>query len=231
MSTRRNRSEACWRWSALILGAVVVGLGCNPATLYFLMPWKEDNVACKMPLTTTNKKEPVVVILASFSNPVESRPEFQAVDRDLSEKLGQALTKRYVENKEKITIIPNYKVKAYLNKEIDGNLMSKYDIGKHFNADYVINLEINSMKFYEGSYRQLFRGNSEIMISVIGISKEPGEGPVYEEVYRTEYPARGPIDAGDSSVLHFRTLFINRLARDLSRFFAPYPPDERYDMD
>jgi hypothetical protein len=237
MDTRRKNDARGRRWPSLLLGMLFLGTlllntGCiNPASLEFLfMPWKDNKEQPKMPLVTDKKKETTVVILASFANPLEARPEFQTVDQELCVKLTQKLEERYKDNKEKVKIIPYYKVKSYLNKELDPTLLAKRDVGKHFKANYVINLEINSMSFYEGSYRQLFRGHTEISVTVFDMSKEAEEGPVYDDIYQTDYPNHGPIDAGNESVLSFRTAFIGRLARDLSRYFAAYPADERLDM-
>jgi hypothetical protein len=232
MHKRFYRGAAYTILSWLIVMTAGLSTGCiNPSTLAMpFMLFKEDKEEAKMPLTKNKKKEVTVVILASFANPLESRPEVQTVDRELCEKLGQEMKKRFDANHEKIKIVPYHKVKSFVNADPDLNLTTKREIGKHFNADYVINLEINSMTFYEGSYRQLFRGSTEIMVSVFDVKGEEGESPIYNDIYRTEYPTHGPIDAGSESVLSFRTLFMSRLARDLSRWFAAYPVDERLDM-
>jgi hypothetical protein len=220
-------------FSGLVLLLASLSSGCiTPATLAMpFMMFKEDKEPAKMPLTKNNKKKEVtVVLLCSLANPLDSRPEIQTVDRDLCVKLAEEMKKRFDANREKIKIVPYHKVKSFLNKEAENNLADKRDIGKHFDADYVINLEINSMSFYEGNYRQLFRGKTEIMVTVFDVNAEEGDGPKYNEIYHTEYPEHSPIDAGSESVLSFRAMFMSRLARDLSRWFAAYPTDERLDM-
>ena len=196
------------------------------------MMFKEDKDPAKMPLTKNKKKEVTVVILCSLANQLDSRPEVQTVDRDLCIKLAEEMKKRFDANREKIKIVPYHKVKSFVNKDQDINLTDKREIGKHFDADYVINLEINSMSFYhDGSYRTLFRGTTEIMVTVFDVKADEGEGPIYNDIYHTEYPTHGPIDAGaNESVLRFRGMFMGRLARELSRWFAAYPVDERLDM-
>jgi len=224
-----------WLWTAGILGVLMLslGLGCDLATMsYFLIPWADDKIPAQVKLTPPKgQKEATVVIMASFAS-LETRPEFQTVDRELSERLAAELKRRAEDNRDKIKIVPYYQVKSYLNKELDAHVMDKREIGKHFKADYVINLEINNMSLFEGSYRQLFRGTTEISMTVFNVNQPSGEGPIFEEVYHTEYPARGPLDAeGGNSVLQFRTLFLNRLAKDLSRRFEAYPHDEKFDFD
>jgi hypothetical protein len=218
--------------SGLTLVVASLGTGCiNPATLAMpFMMFKDDKEPAKMPLTKDKKKEVTVVILASFANQLDSRPEVQTVDRDLCVKLADEMKKRFEANREKVKIVPYNKVKSFVNKDQDINLTDKREIGKHFKADFVINLEINSMSFYEGSYRQLFRGNTEIMVSVFDVNGDEGDGPVHNDIFRTVYPESGPLDAGSESVLSFRNMFMNRLGRELSRWFAAYPVDERIDM-
>jgi hypothetical protein len=227
-------SEKRWRWAAGILGvmALSTGFGCDLASMsYFLWPGS-DNIDAQCKLTPPKgKKETTVVLMASFAS-LETRPEFQTVDRELCERLAVELKKRADGNKEKVKIVPYYQVKSYLNKELDAHVVDKREVAKHFNADYVINLEINNMSLYEGSYRQLFRGTTEISVTAFKVDQPSGEGPILEEVYQTEYPTSGPIDAGGgNSVLQFRTLFLSRLAKDLSRYFEAYPHDEKYDFD
>jgi hypothetical protein len=62
------------------------------------------------------------------------------------------------------------------------------------------------------------------------MADDADEGPAYETVYETWYPAHGPIDADSTSVTAFRGLFLDRVAREVSRYFAAYPADERLDM-
>jgi len=224
-----------WHWSAGVLGVLLLsaGIGCDMATLtYFLIPWADDTIPAQVKLTPPKgQKEATVVIMGSFAG-LETRPEFQTVDRELCDRLAAEIKRRAEDNRDRIKIVPYYQVKSYLNKELDPHMIDKRAIGKHFKADYVINLEINNMSLFEGSYRQLFRGTTEISVTVFNVNQPNGEGPIYEEVYHTEYPARGPLDAeGGNSVLQFRTLFLNRLAKDLSRRFEAYPHDEKFDFD
>jgi hypothetical protein len=224
-----------WPWAAGIIGLLTLslGIGCDMATLsYFLIPWADDKEPAECKLTPPKgKKETTVIIMASFAH-LETRPEFQTVDKDLSDRVAGELKKRAEANKDKIKIIPYYQVKSYLNKELDPHLLDKREIGKHFQADYVINLEINSISLFEGSYRQLFRGTTEIDVTVFDVNQPSGEGPIFENIYHTEYPSHGPLDAGGgNSVALFRSAFLNRLGKDLSRYFQPYPHDEKSDFD
>src|SRR5207249_718829 len=140
-------------------------------------------------------------------------------------RLTAAMSKRFAANKEKVKIVPTAKVRSYVNsRSIDGNLVDKHDLGKHFKADYVIALEISpGLSLYEYKSPQLYRGSGEIAVAVLDVRQPKDEATIFQDVYRTEFPKRGPIDAGGSSVLQFRGLFLNHIANDLSKYFAGYP--------
>lgn len=214
---------------AFLLGLTWLSLGCSPAGLNFLLaPWVDDKMPPKCKLAQ-DKKEVTVAILCTFGT-LETRPELLPTDGLLAERLAFELRKRSLANKEKIKIVPIARAKALVNENGD---ISLHEIGNKLKADYVIGLEINSLSMYEkGSSRTLFRGNAEIAVTVVDISRPHGEATVLSEIYRREYPgARGPIDAAGSSEIDFRNLFVSKMARELSRWFTAYPSDERWDMD
>jgi hypothetical protein len=231
MSASTN-SRRCLLWAILFLGTAVLALGCTPATLNFLlMPFVDDKLPPKGCKLTTEKKEVTVAVVTQFAN-LETRPEMLPIEIELTDRFANELRKRAAENKDKITFVPTSKVRSLLN-QTSGNTLSTQEIGKKLKADIVITLEINSISLYEkGSFNQLFRGKTEIAVTAVDVTKPHGEGTLFQDIYNREYPgARGPIDAGNSSVLEFRNHFLNRVAKDLGRYFMAYSPDENRDMD
>ncbi|MBI3408389.1 MAG: hypothetical protein HY040_08530 [Planctomycetes bacterium] len=213
-------------WTIAILGLTWLVIGCNPATLnYLLMPFSDDRVPpeCKL---ASKDKEVQVAIMTTFAY-LQTQPELLPVEMELSEKLAQTLRERCKDNKEKIKIIPAAKVKSAVNAA--GQAVSPHEIGKQLKADYVISLEINNMTLYQrGSSQTLYRGNTEINVNVFEIAKPNGEARIWgPKIYSCEYPgSRGPISATDSSCQAFRAIFMNKIARDMSRYFSSSAPDE-----
>ena len=77
----------------------------------------------------------------------------------------------------------------------------------------------------------MYRGSTEIAVKVYDLSQPDGEQVVFDDFYRREFPKENAIDA-TGSVQQFRAQFLNRVARDLSRWFAAYANDERmHDME
>ena len=222
-----------WHWYILILGPIVLGIGCNPiTTLSFLLqaPFGETRFppACQI---AAKHKEVTVVILTSLAYRNDIRPEFLTVDRDLTDRLIQQLRKRYEENREKVNIVPFSKVNRYLAQQSDTSLLAKQEIGKHFHADYVINLEINAISLYEkGSIgEQLFRGTADIEVTVIDVKQPQGEDPIFTRNYTCQYPENMPEFASSTTVGDFSSKFLGRLAWDLSKFFAGSSAQDKYD--
>lgn len=225
----RNVDHRCW-WLALVLGGVWLSIGCSPGMIsYMLLPFVDNNLPPqKMKLATG--KETTLVILSSFPHP-EIRPELLGADNELAERLAMSLRKQFAQNKEKVKVVAPAKVRSYQNQNV-GKAISLQDIGKHFEADYVVALEILDMAFYEkGSSHTLYRGQAELAVQVLDVHKPAGEGTVVSDPYRVMYPKGSPKDAGEMGLPQFRSLFLGRISRDLTRWFAAYPADQRFDMD
>src|SRR5262249_158792 len=142
------------------------------------------------------------------------------VDRELSRMVAMQLQEGFKKNEEKVAIVPISQVEKYKDEHPNWHSMDSEEIGKHFRADYVINLEINSISLYEpGSSNTLYRGRTSISVNVADVHS-PSEGPKFSHEYICEYPrARGPVPAGDSNPAQFRQLFLTVVARELSWLF------------
>jgi hypothetical protein len=219
-----------WLWAGLFLGTTGMVIGCNPQALNFLlMPFVDDREQPDFKLVCADKKEVTVAIVTTFAG-LETRAEMLPVEADLSERLAFEMRKLAKENKEKIKFVANSKVRSLMNQDASGTL-SRQEIGKKLQADFVVNLEINSISLYEkGSSNTLFRGKTEIDITCFDVSKPRNEGAVFQKLYVREYPgARGPIDAGSSSVLNFRTQFMHIMAEEIAHYFLPYQAVRKMD--
>ncbi|MCS7044861.1 MAG: hypothetical protein NZO58_00745 [Gemmataceae bacterium] len=219
-----------WRWVAFLLGTLGVSFGCTPATLSLLfLPFTDDRIPPKCHLA---KNKEVTLCITTSSTALETRPDLIPAEQELAELLAQQLRQAAVENKEKIKVVPPSRVRSFLQSgEASGRALS--DVGKQFKADYVISLEIASMSLYErGSQQMLFRGNTEIKVSVIDVAKPAGEGTIFTETYRREFPLNHPLEVTDArDVPLFRQRFLGAVATDIARMFTPYPSNRRHLME
>jgi hypothetical protein len=217
------------RLGSLLLLAAILGTGCNmPSFMYFLFNIDEPKVEAKGMSLAVKDKETKALILV-FSG-MEARPEFAGVDRELSGLLTQTLNKRFKDNKEKVTLISPNKVQEYKNNHPDW-YMNPSEVGKSFEVDYVVFLEVESMSLYEkGSGNTLYRGRAEIHIKLFNLN-EKDEDPIHK-TYRSEYPtSRGPIPVDDRNQQEFFEDFLTFVAKELSFYFTAHPTDEDLSID
>jgi hypothetical protein len=222
------------RGGYLAVALLVAGLstGCNLMAMpFFLLPGMEPKHDAKCKLASDDKEKEVRVVILAYSG-LETRPEFLKIDRELSRMMSVQMQEGFKANKEKVTIVPTSHVEKYKDEHPNWRSSDPEEIGKHFNADYVINLEINSITLYEpGSSNTLYRGRASISVDVVDVHA-PSEGPKFRHEYTCEYPrARGPIPAGESNPAQFRQAFLTVVARELSWLFTSHPVDDDFKCD
>jgi hypothetical protein len=221
-------SRRAWFLASVFLSASLVS-GCNMMAIpFFLIPGMDPKIDAKCKLASSDKEKTVrVAILASSG--LETRPEFLRVDRDLTRLLAQQLQQGFKQNKENVVLVPTSQVERYKDEHANWHSMAPEDIGKYFNADYVINLEIESITLYEpGNGNTLFRGRARISVDVVDV-KKAAEGPKFKDEYSIEYPKAGPISAAfsdDSNPAQFRQRFLAKIAQELSWYFTSHLVDQ-----
>jgi hypothetical protein len=212
-----------WRLAGLLIVAGVLITGCSlPSLAYFLVSGlqepKEDPGEMKL---ASEKDREVKVVILTYSG-LETRPEFVKVDRDLSNLLTHQLQQSCKENREKVTFIAPTKIQEY--KNIHPNwYLNPQDVGKYFEADKVVYLEIQSLSLYEpGSANQLYRGRAAIPVKLFDL-KNPDQFTL-EKTYTCEFPlTRGPIPADDRNQSEFYQAFMNYMVKHLSWYFTAHP--------
>jgi hypothetical protein len=219
-------------WAGVIVATLVATAGCDPVTsLYFLCSGMDpkDDPECK--LVRDHKKQTKVVILTTSA--LETRPELLGADRELTTLLAQKLQEGFRENKEHVVVISGSKVQRFKDEHPNWKSLRAEDIGKYFDADMVIDLEVGSLTLYEPrSYNQFFRGQAEISIAVTDMSKVGDDPVIFKKEYTCEYPrSRGPVPVSDSNPQKFRLEFLTRVATDLSWLFTAHRSDENYPCD
>ena len=218
-----------WRLAALFVAAFLLTLGCNPIQTigYFCAPDPMEQPTCPL---AVKGKEVKVLIIAAHAGALPADPALMRSDWDLAGRLTQLLEAMYKENKDQVKVIPPSQVKNYMNANPRWNEQTPQVIAKHFDADKVINLEINSISLYDrGSANFFYHGNADIQVTVTDAHKPRGEGEVFSQDYQLEYPRSHPMEKMEMGPNQFRAKFIDRIAKDLSQYFAAHPPREKFD--
>jgi hypothetical protein len=212
------RSITKLRLTAAVLFTLIAAIGCNPLTgAYFMLFGIDDKIPPEFKIGGDGKHVVRVAILVSSIQ--ESRADLLGVERQLSAAMAKSLDMECKMNKERIQIVPVYKVEEFKTNNPGWRTMPLNEIAKKFDVDFLVDVEIKSLSLYEkDSRRQLFRGRSAVTLSVIDAAKSTDESQVYQKPMCVEYPkARGPLPVDDDmTVERFRDVFIQRIATDLA---------------
>jgi hypothetical protein len=205
------------RAAAAILVVTLFSIGCNPLTgAYFLLFGVEDKIPPEFKIAKDSKKSTHVLVLTDLL--AESHSDLLGVERQLGNAINRQLEADCKMNKEKIQLIPIHKIEEF--KVNNPHWRTMTEIGRQFEVDYVVEVEVANMSLYErDSRKRLFRGRSALRVQVIDVAKSCDEGPVHQRSLTVEYPkARGPIPVDDDmNVERFREVFVQRMAQEVSK--------------
>jgi hypothetical protein len=214
-----------WLLSGLVGAALCAG--CDPATtLFFLMPEPKEEPELKALVSAGKKKEVKVAILTYATGlPLD----FVGADREVAELLSKQLNELFRANQDKVVLVPWRKVQEYKNQHPSRHGWDPAEVGRNFNADYVLYLELKELSLYEpGSANQMLRGRAEMSATVVDVEHpDDSEGP---EPIHYVYPAesRGAVAVDlDTTPRQFRKKFLVYVARRLSWCFAPHAKHDR----
>jgi hypothetical protein len=215
---------------ATVVAVAIASAGCNVSALpYFLAGCPEPmDQAGDMALVPEKKKRDELKIMVLAYSAMDPSTEFVTADRELQSSLSRQLLQLAKKNEQKVAIIPPGRVQEYKNAHPEWHTARIQDIGRQFNADYVIYLEIEAMSLYErGGFNQLYRGRAEIGITLVNLQK-PDMDPV-EKHFSCEYPkTRGPVPVDEMNKRQFYLSFMEHVTQRLSWYFVPHESQEDY---
>jgi hypothetical protein len=221
-------------WRLRILAGVLVvvaGVGCNPLTLPFFLMFGVDSKEEPDFKLAKPEREVTVLILAYTAADVQT--DQVGVDRQLAVEFTRQLAERCQVNKERVKVIPTHKVEKFKSDHPGWKSMGVTEIGRYFDADYVLDVEIVSLSLYEpGSHKMMFKGNCKIDVAALDLSNSQ-DGPAWRESMTLQYPtSRGPVPvADDNNTDGFRAMFVKRIATELCWKFTTHLSAERYQCD
>jgi hypothetical protein len=211
---------------ASILAGIVCGIGCNPMMLpSFVGP--EPTVPPELHALDLPKKKGPVRVAILVDNGIDTREEFLGVDRQLGELLTKQMKQMAEASGDKLEFA-NLK-KLYEYKMSHPNWQEDLQgVGKDLKADFVIYLEIHSMTLYERGSRELYRGRTEISVSLLRVGDEDDipDKKEYHGVYPQVRNAI-PVDV-DLKESEFREQFMGFVAQRISWYFMKHPTAETY---
>jgi hypothetical protein len=213
--------------------AATLATGCNPLYLPFFIFGPEPKVPAELKqIGSKEKRKEVSVVVLTYAGP-DTRPEFIKVDRDLANLITKELRAAFEANEEKVKVISTSKVEKFKQEHPNWTALDLAEIGKQFNADYVIYVEVNgdSLTLYErGSGRELYRGHADGTITLVNVH-EPEDGTDHKS-FNYDYPNDAKaVQASDNSVILFKQAFLSYVARRVAWCFAAHPTKDKYVED
>jgi hypothetical protein len=218
------------RLAGLLVAAAFLTTGCSVLQLpFFLMRGEPKIDAMLVPLA--EKGEAKILILTAAPPSIDT--DFIRIENELTSKVVMHLKRLCEENKEEITFVSSSKVDKFKDEHPNwATDLDLVEIGKKFEADYVVYLDIETISMYEkgtGSY--MYRGRSEIAVQVHAVKDEDAE-PIYETV-TIEYPPSdlGAVASDEARPADFRQRFLDHMARKVAYLFTAHTTREEFRMD
>lgn len=217
---------------AIIL-ASMASSGCNllsiPYFLFFMPDPKTEAEIQK--IAAKDKKTEKKVLILTYGK-LDLRPELLNSDREIAYNLEKHLKLLTSANSEKVTVIPARKAEEYKSTHPDWLDRDPAEVGKHFKADYVIYIEVNSLSIYEhGSGGTLYRGRADINITLIDVNNPDESHPPRNFTCAFPREARMQITSTDQSPMEFRQTFLDYVGRRLSWKFTAHPTRDDFYAD
>lgn len=218
------------RFVIVLVLAAVLASGCNILSVPFFLFGPEPKIEPLLKKVASDDKDTEVkIVVVPSLGTLDMRTELLRADRDIAKLTCLFLKKGFEYNKEWVTVVPAGKVESFKENHPDWKTMGAAEIGRHFDADYVVYLEINELSLFENrSANHLYRGKANITIKLID-ANDP-EADHEETELSCTYPgeARGPIPVEDKAPAAFKMEFFGHVARQISWHFTSHTTSDDF---
>jgi hypothetical protein len=217
----------------LLLLGMAGNSGCDlAATSAFLVGPETTTPALLKRVASDERNKQVSVVVLTYEG-LETRPEFLRSDRDLNNLVVKHLREGFAANKEQVKLVPPSKVEEFKNSHPSWKKLDLAEIGRHFDADYVVYLEIGHLSMYEtGSSNMLYHGRAELTVNLVDV-KHPDETPESRDLAITHPSAAigGTISADEMPPQIFKAALFDRIAKQVAWQFTAHKLAEDYHCD
>lgn len=95
------------------------------------------------------------------------------------------------------------------------------EIGRVFQADYVIEIEIAGFSLYEENSVELLRGRSEAYVTVVEMLQDGSGDRIYETEIDFVFPTEFPRSTADNPYMQFKMEYLTALSEKIGWLFVP----------
>lgn len=152
----------------------------------------------------------VTVAVVCFA-PTELKWKFPQLDEQVATHVAYRLGQNHI-----TMIHPDY-VKAWIDEHPDWEKAE--EVGKAFDASYVIEIELADFTLYEGTSTTLFRGHTEAYVHVVKIDEEGFGERIFTKEIDFSFPTRVPRSSYDQSQASFQKEYLSRLSEKIGWLF------------
>ncbi len=159
----------------------------------------------------TDKDVTVAVVCYA---PTDIRYSFEDIDHEVAKFVAFRL------HQHKVKVVSPDRVRAWLdeNREWD----KPAEIGEHFDATYVVYIDLNEFSLYEDDSANLYRGRAEAVVSVWKMDDSGDAEKIYTTEKVSKFPTHQPIASSDESYQNFKARYLARLSDEVGRLFYEY---------
>lgn len=154
---------------------------------------------------------PDVTVAVVCFTPKELKWKFPQLDEQVATHVAHRLGRNYIE-----MIHPDY-VKAWVDEHPDWEKAE--EIGKAFNTDYIIEIELADFSLYEGTSTTLYRGRTEAYVHVVKIYKDGDSERIFSKEIDFVYPTQVARPTTDLSMVEFRKEYLSVLSKKIGWLF------------
>lgn len=210
--TRRSAA-----WMALV-GSVIVltASGCNTVLLLGYLIGGPPTIEPDFTKTTKKQMEKAKLAVVICYAPDQLKYDNDKVDYELT----KFVASRFRQNKIK-TADPD-QVFSWMRK--NPNWDRPAEMGEHFDATYVVYIDLKQYSLYEEHSQSLFRGRADVIVSVVEMSSGEGKSSrdgktIYTKELSVQYPTHSPYSADAISYANFKKLFLTALSDQIGWLF------------
>jgi hypothetical protein len=150
--------------------------------------------------------------------------ELEFSDASSARELATLVDTQLKQNVRKVNVIGQQEVARWL----DENSWVDYPtLGKALDADFVVGIDLEEFRLHEGS--TLYRGRATAAVRVFDVKK--GEIAFEKRIDDIQFPTNGAIPVTDRSEAQFRAMFLDMVAKRVSRCFHAYESREVFAED
>lgn len=205
------------RLSVVVCLVAVFATGCTPSTLWYLAGGANKKIPPEVPLPPKEGKKEITVAIVASSAPGLTQ-EFAGVERELAGLVGRRMMDETAKDKHPIKVLEQDVVR----KAVDRSGKAWKSTGllcKELNADYIVELTVNSISMYQRELGPDFNQGRATVQVVVYDSAQP-EKPMRDYMHNSDQQMKD-----GATTPYYRRWFVERLAVELASRHIPHMPD------